>query len=162
MLRLLPLVLLAGCLDNTPPALAPEEIDENLRWFWINGDSATDATLGIMFYTVLALILSGAVGTLAEPWVAAPHDSIWLILLCGALQAIAHWMQIEAYRCAEVSLLMPFRYISLVFATALGFAVFGDVPTWNVAVGSCVIIGSGLFIWHRERQVRRRAAAAAT
>ncbi len=124
--------------------------------------SATDATLGIMFYTVLALILSGAVGTLAEPWVAAPHDSIWLILLCGALQAIAHWMQIEAYRCAEVSLLMPFRYISLVFATALGFAVFGDVPTWNVAVGSCVIIGSGLFIWHRERQVRRRAAAAAT
>lgn len=121
--------------------------------------SATDATLGIMFYTVVALILSGLVGTLAEPWVAAPHDSLWLILLCAALQAAAHWLQIEAYRCAEVSLLMPFRYLSLVFATALGFAVWGDVPTWNVAAGSCVIIGSGLFIWYRERQVRRAAVA---
>jgi hypothetical protein len=38
-------VLASGCLDNTPPALAPEEIDENLRWFWINGDGAADATL---------------------------------------------------------------------------------------------------------------------
>lgn len=35
----------AGCLDNTPPELAPEALDENLRWFWTHGDSATDASL---------------------------------------------------------------------------------------------------------------------
>ncbi len=34
-----------GCLDLTPPQLAPEAVDANLRWFWVNGDSADDATL---------------------------------------------------------------------------------------------------------------------
>lgn len=119
--------------------------------------SATDHTMGIMVYTVLALTLSGAIGLTAEPWVSdTPSDSLLLILGCAALQAAAHWLQIEAYRCAEVSFLMPFRYLSLVFATAMGFAVWGDVPAWNVALGSAIIIASGLFIWWRELQARRR------
>jgi hypothetical protein len=37
-------LLLMGC-NSTPPSLAPEAVDANLRWFWINGDSADDATL---------------------------------------------------------------------------------------------------------------------
>ena len=118
--------------------------------------SATDTTLGIMVYTTIALVLSGAVGMTTEPWVAASADSIWLILSCAALQAGAHWLQIEAYRCAEVSLLMPFRYVSLIFAAAVGFAIWGDIPPWNVALGSAIIIGSGLFIWYRERVAKRR------
>ena len=43
--NLLLAVLATGCLNSTPPALAPEEVDANLRWFWVNGDSADDATL---------------------------------------------------------------------------------------------------------------------
>ena len=34
-----------GCLDQTPPELAPEAVDANLRWFWVHGDAADDATL---------------------------------------------------------------------------------------------------------------------
>lgn len=37
-------LLLAAC-NGTPPSLAPEEVDANLRWFWVNGDVADDATL---------------------------------------------------------------------------------------------------------------------
>jgi S-adenosylmethionine uptake transporter len=101
-------------------------------------------------------VLSGAAGLTVEPWVSASTDSIWLILGCAARQAAAHWLQIEAYRCAEVSLLMPFRYVSLIFAAAVGFAIWGDIPPWNVALGSAIIIGSGLFIWYRERVAKRR------
>jgi drug/metabolite transporter (DMT)-like permease len=119
--------------------------------------SATDTTLGIMVYTTVAIMLAGFAGWAFEPWrFAGTGDSLWLIVGCAALQASAHWLQIEAYRCAEVSFLMPFRYVSLVFATATGFVVWGDVPAWNVALGSTIIIASGLFIWHRERQRRRR------
>jgi drug/metabolite transporter (DMT)-like permease len=119
--------------------------------------SATDTTLGIMVYTTVAIMLAGFAGWAFEPWrFAGTGDSLWLIVGCAALQASAHWLQIEAYRCAEVSFLMPFRYVALVFATATGFVVWGDVPTWNVALGSAIIIASGLFIWHRERQRRRR------
>jgi drug/metabolite transporter (DMT)-like permease len=123
--------------------------------------SATDTTLGIMVYTTLSLTLAGFAGWSFEPWTAHTEDSLALILGSAALQASAHWLQIEAYRCAEVSFLMPFRYLSLVFATAVGFAVWGDVPAWNVALGSVIIIGSGLFIWYRERRVKRLAASPA-
>jgi hypothetical protein len=34
-----------GCLDRTPPSLAPDAVDANLRWFWVHGDGADDATL---------------------------------------------------------------------------------------------------------------------
>ncbi len=46
--RLTPLllaVLATGCLNPEPPSLAPDAVDANLRWFWVNGDTATDATL---------------------------------------------------------------------------------------------------------------------
>lgn len=36
---------LAACLDQTPPETAPEEVDANLKWFWVHGDEAGDATL---------------------------------------------------------------------------------------------------------------------
>jgi len=117
--------------------------------------SATDTTLGIMVYTTLSVTLAGLAGWTVEPWTTTTGtDSLWLVIGCAALQASAHWLQIEAYRCAEVSLLMPFRYSSLLFATAAGFVVWGDVPAWNVALGSAIIIASGLFIWHRERRLR--------
>jgi len=38
-------VLATGCLNPEPPSLAPDAVDANLRWFWVNGDTATDATL---------------------------------------------------------------------------------------------------------------------
>ena len=59
-------------------------------------------------------------------------------------------------RLAELSLVMPFRYVSLLFAALAGFLVWGDVPTWNVALGAVIICMSGLFILARER--RRREA----
>ena len=41
----LALLLLSGCLDNTPPTLAPDALDDNLRWTWRNADTADDASL---------------------------------------------------------------------------------------------------------------------
>jgi hypothetical protein len=34
-----------ACLDKTPPTLAPDAVDANLKWFWVNGNTADDATL---------------------------------------------------------------------------------------------------------------------
>lgn len=36
---------LSGCLNNTPPPLAPEKLDDNIRWFWVNNATVDDATL---------------------------------------------------------------------------------------------------------------------
>jgi drug/metabolite transporter (DMT)-like permease len=119
--------------------------------------SATDATVAILFYNTLAVTLSGGLAAPFEPAWQLPASLDLLYLVAAAfLLCLAQYAIVEAYRLAELSLLMPSRYAALVFAALAGYLVWHDIPTWNVALGAGVISASGLFIWHREQ--RRKAA----
>ncbi|MEC7257323.1 MAG: DMT family transporter, partial [Pseudomonadota bacterium] len=63
-----------------------------------------------------------------------------------------HWLLIRCYEVAEASAVQPFAYFQLVFASALGMAVFGETLRTNVAIGAVVIVAAGLFTLWRERQ----------
>lgn len=54
------------------------------------------------------------------------------------------------FEFAPPSAVVPFNYLSLVWATILGFAVWGDVPTPGLLVGSAIVVASGLYILWRE------------
>jgi drug/metabolite transporter (DMT)-like permease len=45
----------------------------------------------------------------------------------------------------------PFQYASIVWAVILGWLIWGDVPSLDVVLGSVIIVGSGLFVFYRER-----------
>ncbi len=45
----------------------------------------------------------------------------------------------------------PFGYTSIIWSTTLGFLVFGDFPDHWTLIGGSIIIGSGIYILHRER-----------
>jgi drug/metabolite transporter (DMT)-like permease len=120
--------------------------------------SATDASIAILFYNTAAVTLSGVITAPLEPaWLMPSGIEIVYIVSAATMLALAQYCIVEAYRLAELSLIMPSRYASLVFAALGGFLVWHDIPTWNVALGAAVIAGSGLFIWYREQ--RRKAAA---
>ena len=55
--------------------------------------------------------------------------------------------------------MVPFNYLSLLWATILGFAVWGDVPTASLVVGAAIVVASGLYILWRETGRRRLPAA---
>ena len=59
---------------------------------------------------------------------------------------------IKAFSLAEASLLAPFNYSKLLWATVAGYIVFGNVPTWNTLAGAAVIALAGLFIVMHERR----------
>ena len=53
---------------------------------------------------------------------------------------------------APTAAVVPFNYLSLVWAMLFGFAIWGDMPTVALLVGSAVVVGSGLFLlWHESR-----------
>ena len=55
-------------------------------------------------------------------------------------------------------MLSPFIYTQIVWATTLGYLVFGNVPNhWTVA-GAGIVIASGLYLLNRERKVTGRVA----
>ena len=67
----------------------------------------------------------------------------------------AHFLYIEALRLAEAVIVMPFKYFNMVWAVALGFVIFGDLPDAWILSGTLLVVVSGLYIMHREA-IRRR------
>lgn len=128
----------------------------SLRDVVSRGLSKTDASIAILFHNTLWVTLSGFLELPFEPWVVPALEPVLFLLAAACLLAAAQYLIVEAYRFAELSLLMPFRYAGLIFAALAGYLVWGDVPTWNVVAGSIVITLSGVYIGYRER--RRKAA----
>ena len=71
--------------------------------------------------------------------------------MLGTLGGVGHYLFIHAYRLAPAPIVAPFLYLQLLTMVAFGYAVFDQVPdSWTLA-GSVVIIGSGIYLIHRER-----------
>jgi drug/metabolite transporter (DMT)-like permease len=79
-------------------------------------------------------------------WVTPSAEALSLIALMGLLSAASNLMTITAFRMASVATLSPLVYLELVGATALGFAIFGDLPTPLTWAGIAVIVAAGLII----------------
>lgn len=85
-----------------------------------------------------------------------PTDWGWMAVLC-CTAVLGHWLMIRAYAVAEASAIQPFAYLQLVFASAIGLFLFGEVLRVNVAVGAGIVVAAGVFTLWRQR-VRERAA----
>lgn len=83
-------------------------------------------------------------------------------LLCGCacFMLVGYIFIIKAMRTGEVSAVAPFRYTTLLWAFALGFLVFGNIPDVAMLGGGAIIAGSGLYTLYRERMVSRKRTAA--
>ncbi|MGL6209666.1 MAG: DMT family transporter [Paracoccaceae bacterium] len=78
-------------------------------------------------------------------------DWVWLFSV-GFWAAISHMCMTLALKYAPSATLAPLQYLEIVTAVALGYAVFGDFPNAMTWAGIVVIVSSGLYIIHRERQ----------
>lgn len=81
----------------------------------------------------------------------APSPGQWLwLVLCGLLGAGGHYCNTRAFHAADISATQSVKFLDLVWAALLGFAVFGTVPAgWTVA-GGVVILVSTLWLARRE------------
>ncbi len=110
----------------------------------------TDSNETTLFYTN---VVGAAVMLPVVPFFWKPVDAfeVLLLVMTGALASIGHYMLIAAHRHAPASLLSSFLYTQLVWVIILGYTVFGDVPDRYTLIGAAIVIGSGLYIFHRER-----------
>ena len=81
-----------------------------------------------------------------------PNASGWfLFALSGLMGCLGDLCLIQAFRRAPASVVAPFCYSSLVWASLYGWFIFAEWPDLWTWVGAALIIGSGLYIFHRER-----------
>ncbi len=90
-----------------------------------------------------------------------PRDGDWIYLLgLGLNAAIVGYCLSQAYRIADAATVAPFEYAGLPLAVFWGWAIWGDLPAWEVWLGMALIMGAGLFVFLREQQKARRIARA--
>jgi drug/metabolite transporter (DMT)-like permease len=82
-----------------------------------------------------------------------------LNLALGSVATGGQYLMVRAYQYAGASLLAPFSYIQILWATIAGYLVFGALPDRMTLVGAAIITASGLYTIHRER-VRARTQQA--
>lgn len=111
--------------------------------------TTTLAVSALIGFLVLTLLLPFG-------WREPTATELFLGAVVGASTALGHFLVILSCRFGSASLLAPFSYAQLVWATLLGMLFLNAVPDLWTLVGGCVIAASGLYTAHRER-VRARS-----
>ncbi|MCR9067243.1 MAG: DMT family transporter [Rhodobacteraceae bacterium] len=83
-----------------------------------------------------------------------PTGDAALFLALGAIAALGQFFLIRSLTVAEAGVVAPFGYSGVVFSTLWGLTVFGEVPDAMTILGAVVIVGAGVYVWHRETQAR--------
>lgn len=123
------------------------------------GQTITRRLRGVhwLHLVVWQFVGAGAVGAVTLPWTWAtptPMD-LALLFLLGIVAMLCFISMTRALAIAPASVLAPFVYSSMVWATIIGWVVWRDAPTAPIWIGNAIIIASGLFVlyWDREPTV---------
>jgi drug/metabolite transporter (DMT)-like permease len=77
-----------------------------------------------------------------------------LLTLAAAFLAAAYYLIVVGTRHGDLSLIVPFRYTAVLFATIVGFVVWGDTPNALAWCGIALLIGSGIYLLRASRRAR--------
>ena len=88
-------------------------------------------------------------------WRTPSVETLTVLFALSLASTIGHISMTRAFHAAEASVLVPFDYTRLVFGGLIGFLAFSEIPDWWTLFGAAVIIGSALYIAHREAVLAR-------
>lgn len=115
-----------------------------------------DTTL--VFWQIIGALIAGAV--LAPfAWVTPDPADAALLALLGVVAMGAHVLVNRSLKLSDASTLAPLQYSLLLWAILFGYVFFGDVPGTPVYAGAALIVGAGVYIVIRERQLDLKRSA---
>ena len=98
---------------------------------------------------VASFLLPGA-------WTMPQVEHVPVLATFGVIGGIGHYLLIMAFTATQASVLAPFSYFGLVFATVFGLIFFSETPDFWTIIGAAVIVGAGLYVWYRENYAAPR------
>ncbi|MGH1357758.1 MAG: DMT family transporter [Burkholderiaceae bacterium] len=83
----------------------------------------------------------------------SPIQWAW-VLVAGMLGSLGHWCLTRAYVIADISAAQPVKFLDLVWATGMGFIIFGDTPAVATLLGGALIVIGTIWAARREAAAR--------
>jgi drug/metabolite transporter (DMT)-like permease len=117
----------------------------------------------VLYFSITSTLIALFSAPFGWVW-PTPQQAVYLVC-AGFAGGIAQILLTECYRHADLSIIAPFEYSSLLLGLVIGYLVFGDVPTMQMLIGGAIVIASGIFIIMREHQLgieRRRSREVST
>ena len=110
-------------------------------------------SLNLTLWGMMSYLISGVVLMVifSQSWVSVPVWDLLLIAVTSLLGLFGYYVMIVGTRIGEVSSIMPYRYTRIVFALALGWLFFAEIPDTWMLVGVAMIVSAGLYTFLRER-----------
>ncbi|MEM7207307.1 MAG: DMT family transporter [Pseudomonadota bacterium] len=113
--------------------------------------SSEEIVIMLSIFCTLAL-LPGAL----FQWRAPSWEELGWLLLTAAFATAGHYTLTRAFQCAPLTITQPVSFLQLIWATLLGYFVFGESVDVFVFIGGGIIVASVTYIAHRESVVSRR------
>lgn len=83
----------------------------------------------------------------------SPTTLQWLgFALCGLLGSAGHYCLTRSFHVADISATQSVKFLELVWAAALGWLMFADVPTQTTMLGGALICAATLWVARREHR----------
>jgi drug/metabolite transporter (DMT)-like permease len=120
----------------------------------VRGMTATESTATLLMWQMVTMAVLHSLLLLFGFRLPATADAAMLIL-SGVGNALGQFFWTKALLLAPTTAVSPFYYLMLVWALAIGYLVWGDVPTPALLVGSGIVMACGLFLLWHEAQNRR-------
>jgi len=111
--------------------------------------STTEPIWLMTFYFTLTIGIVGLI-TLPFGWVMPTPKDFFILAMIGILGGFANLWLTQAYKLAEVSLVAPLRYLSIIFAISFGYLIWNEIPTSKTMLGAFFVISASLIIFIRE------------
>lgn len=92
--------------------------------------------------------LSGLL-SLIQGWQAFTVVQLGMLAGASVFLSVGYYLLILSTRAGDMSVVAPFRYVGLLFALVLGWAVWGDLPNALAWMGIGLLLGAGLYTLRR-------------
>jgi drug/metabolite transporter (DMT)-like permease len=111
--------------------------------------------------TAVSVAALSGVLSIPQGWKPMDMQHLALLAVAAAFLAVGYYLLINAMREGEMSVVAPFRYTGLLYALAIGYLVWGEVPNALAWAGIALLVGAGLVMLQTERARSRAALEAA-
>ena len=119
--------------------------------------SATDQAISITFYFTLSGAVLTTILCIFSDWVAPGGWDLVLLICVGLIGGLAQYALALSLRYAAVSIIAPFRYLSIIAGGIFGYLIWSETPDSLTLTGIAIIIGCGLYSMHRETKLARQS-----